>query len=274
MSTITDLALSESFDIEGNLLLQRGLIRSRKFEELYLQLRKREDRLYSDSELAALPAIHKMHAHYREWLVRAHSMSKLLAYLSKRKAPRHILEVGCGNGWLSHHLAARLPAEVCALDINEHELRQGSRVFAARKNLVFLYADVLDWPATQVQFDTIVMASSVQYFSDIHAVIPRLLERLADHGELHILDSSFYADENVRAAQERSRTYFESLGLPEMTGTYYHHRAEELRPYTPDVLYDPRGIRSVIERKLFRKPASPFPWYRITKRYQPIDFQP
>jgi ubiquinone/menaquinone biosynthesis C-methylase UbiE len=265
MSVFTKLQESGAFDIDGNLYVQRGLKRPNKFEELYLQLRKKEERLYSDSELGQLPEIHKAHVHHREWQMRTSSMKRLLDCLSKGKAPRNILEVGCGNGWLSHHLAAKLSSEICALDINEHELRQGSRVFASHTNLIFLYADVLDWPADHVQFDIIVLASSAQYFPDLKVAVERLLKMLVDGGTLHILDSPFYNEGNVEAARARSLSYFQSLDHPEMAETYHHHRATDLHAFAPEVMYDPGGLMSQLERKLFRVAASSFPWYRITK---------
>ena len=75
------------------------------FESLYIQLREKEGRIYPDEEVAQLPVTSSTHPHYKEWLIRKESSQKLVSWLKKKKKPLDMLEIGCGNGWLSHKLS-------------------------------------------------------------------------------------------------------------------------------------------------------------------------
>ena len=82
------------------------------FEEQYLSLRQKEGRLYSDTELFNLPEIPRDHLHYAEWQIRKESAKRLRNYFEKRSSLIKILEIGCGNGWLSHQLAEISGSEI------------------------------------------------------------------------------------------------------------------------------------------------------------------
>jgi protein-L-isoaspartate O-methyltransferase len=45
------------------------------------------------------------HRHYHEWQIRKASSNRLVKYLAKKQKILEILEVGCGNGWLSAKLS-------------------------------------------------------------------------------------------------------------------------------------------------------------------------
>ena len=55
------------------------------FEERYIGLRRKENRVYSDTEIAQLPEIDVQHQHYKEWMIRKTSAKKLINYLKKKK---------------------------------------------------------------------------------------------------------------------------------------------------------------------------------------------
>src|SRR5687767_2559429 len=99
------------------------------FEEQYIRLRQKEGRLYTDEVVRQLPFVSRKDPFYREWRMRAQSAYRLHQYLQKKKRPLKILEVGCGNGWLSHLLSGIPGAVVTGLDINRKELMQATRVF-------------------------------------------------------------------------------------------------------------------------------------------------
>src|SRR5450755_3134227 len=88
------------------------------FEKKYITTRGLENRLYSDDELLRLPDIESEHTHYKEWQLRKKSSQRLMRYLAARKKALDILEIGCGNGWLSHQLAEIPGSRVTGLDIN------------------------------------------------------------------------------------------------------------------------------------------------------------
>ena len=68
------------------------------FEQQYLAVRKRENRIYSDSEVSCLPEIFSSHDYSEEWKVRKRSAKRLITHLEKKNRPLTILEIGCGNG--------------------------------------------------------------------------------------------------------------------------------------------------------------------------------
>src|SRR3954471_2426808 len=92
------------------------------FEQLYIDVRKREKRIYTDEEVLQLPDISKSHLHYNEWKFRKQSSERLINYLKHRKTALHILEIGCGNGWLASKMASIPNSVVTGLDINQPEI--------------------------------------------------------------------------------------------------------------------------------------------------------
>jgi hypothetical protein len=64
------------------------------FERMYVAVRDKEGRLYSDKQVAALPDIDAAHRYYKEWKLRKHSADQLIGFLKKQRRPLNILEVG------------------------------------------------------------------------------------------------------------------------------------------------------------------------------------
>ncbi|RME83245.1 MAG: class I SAM-dependent methyltransferase [Caldilineae bacterium] len=232
---------------------------------LYLRVRKRERRLYDDDAVARLPAVSAEDPHAREWAARAESARRLCSYIAAHAAHADILELGCGNGWLSHRLALATRGFVVGIDVNLVELEQAARVFGTCANLAFAWADVFDNGLPASVCDVVVMAASLQYFADVSELLQRLLGLLRPGGEIHILDSPLYHPHQVEAARERSRGYYARQGVPQMASFYHHHTWPELLAFAPTILYDPArpGVR--LRRFLFRRPVSPFPWLRIRR---------
>ncbi len=94
---------------------------------------------------------------------------RLLRYLKARGGSGPLLELGCGNGWLSRRLAEGLRCEVCGVDVNRAELAQAARVFAASPRLSFVAGDIHTLPLPPPRFDAIVLPACIQYFADPRA---------------------------------------------------------------------------------------------------------
>jgi ubiquinone/menaquinone biosynthesis C-methylase UbiE len=228
------------------------------FENVYLRLREKEQRIYSDQEVLHLPDIDKDHVHHREWEMRSQSARRLVNYLLNKKQPLKILEAGCGNGWLSHRLAEIPGAQVIGTDINFAEIQQAARVFADVSNLHFIYSPIDGDTFEEGQFDMIVFAASIQYFSSLASIINRVSKWLHPNGEIHILDTYFYTRNDLDAARQRSAFYFQGVGFSEMTNWYFHHCLDDLQPFNYSVLYDPNRHSDWFSRK-----RNPFPWIMI-----------
>src|SRR6476646_4671112 len=111
--------------------------KDQQFGDLYFSLRSRENRIYSDEELSLLPVTARSHRYHQEWRFRNLSSCRLLSYLEKKQRPLHILEIGCGNGWLSAQMSRIPDASVTGWDVHQPELKQAERVFGSIQNLKF-----------------------------------------------------------------------------------------------------------------------------------------
>jgi SAM-dependent methyltransferase len=229
----------------------------RNFEKLYLDSREKENRIYTNEQVALLPTIEPSHVHSNEWQIRKRSAARLISYLRKKNKPVVVLEVGCGNGWLSGMIASLENSKITGIDVNTVELNQAKKVFSGRENLCFEEGD-LQMMDPGSKFDFIIFAASIQYFSFFDETIKLALSHLNQAGEIHILDSHFYRLKDLEPARRRSNLYYKSIGQEEMTEFYFHHSWDSLNGFHHKVLYDPSELKNKL---LFRK--DPFPWIRI-----------
>jgi ubiquinone/menaquinone biosynthesis C-methylase UbiE len=253
-------------------LQQLKIIRGQLFEEpcseeayfttLYLRLRKAEGRIYSNCEVAELPHVPFAHPYSAEWKKRNYSCEKLLQYLVKHPHIRNILEVGCGNGWLTAKLSSVTKGSATGMDINRVELEQAKKVFGKLPGICFLEGDIRTGVLEEKRFDMIVFAASIQYFPSIKEIIESALMHLTLMGEIHIIDSHFYRSTELPAARERSRNYFINRGIPEMINFYFHHNSNELNCFDYQLLYNPDSWLQKLKRN-----KSPFPWV-VIKNYK------
>jgi len=230
------------------------------FEQQYVMLRLKERRLYTDEELFHLPLIAKSNPHFKEWRIRRRSAEALIARLEAKKRILNILEVGCGNGWLSHQLSRIPGSRVIGMDLNLTELTQAARVFNANSKLKFIYGDFRDGLVSDLQFDAVIFAASIQYFPALPEVLDTALKLIYSNGEVHIVDSPLYSKEGLRAAAERTRVYYQGLGFPMMAAHYFHHETGDLNGYEYRILRDPTSWKN----KLINR--NPFPWICVKGR--------
>ena len=235
----------------------------KEFEKLYLKIREREKRIYSDLEVSKLPSILPSSPHFREWKLRKRSLSRFINYIQKFNDKLNLLDVGSGNGWFSANIVNRSSIDIYALDVNKFELEQAARVFNYQ-NIIFIYGNIFDNIFEKHSYDIITLNSSIQYFDDLDKLIKRLFYFLTDEGEIHILDSPIYNQNELAGANERTTRYYISTGFPVMEKHYYHHTFDELKDFNYKILYDPKAVQNNL-KKIFGFKDSPFPWIRITK---------
>jgi ubiquinone/menaquinone biosynthesis C-methylase UbiE len=230
-----------------------GILKATTFENLYLHLREQEQRVYSDEQLRLLPNINPKHLHHKEWKIRKYAANQLIAYLSKKNKHLNILEIGCGNGWLTAKMAQIYAANVAGIDINSIEIAQAKRVFK-KNNLQFYLADFESGYFGDTKFDVIVFAASIQYFKSLQKILVTAQQSLNKNGEIHILATNFYTLDTIANAKERTASYFETLGCTAMKDHYFHHLWESLNAFSYKILYNPRHIFNKILN------SSPFYW--------------
>jgi SAM-dependent methyltransferase len=267
MTLRDQLAKNPFLECQDNIFYQRDFLQSSPFEEVYLKLRQKENRIYSDNIVKRLPEIDSSHPNKREWDMRKSTLDELIRLL-KQDGTKDILELGCGNGWLSYNLSISLDAQICGLDINKMELSQGGRVFNGRENLCFVFADIYGPVFSFRKFETIVLGGVIQYFSNLSDLLSTLFKLLQASGSIYIVDSPLYSSTaEALAAKERSLQHFTSLGIPEMKTRYHHHTFKALTESNiVETVYHPKSIVTIIKRKVFQMPLSIFPILRVKRK--------
>lgn len=184
--------------------------------------------MVDDELLRRLPQVPAGNPHAAEWGIRGRSLDRFLRYLRRNLSPEsRILDLGSGNGWISHALSLQ-GYHVLGLEPGTEDLDQARRVFGEGERLQWLQGDLQALPRSY-GFDLILMAASVQYFPSLEELCRDLDSRLHPGGSIHILDSVLYPHSQVESARQRSRDYYESLGFAEMAGYYHHHSQQGAR---------------------------------------------
>ena len=231
------------------------------FEKIYLKVREKEKRIYPDEELLNLPFASNSNPHKAEWKLRCKSFERFYGYLNFKKQNLNILDLGCGNGWFSGQLSKSFNHFFYCVDVNLTELKQGRKNFKSDK-LKFIYSDIYSSKIPNSYFDIIIVNAAVQYFPDFKKLINRLLVLLDGKGEIHLIDSPIYFEDEAKKAKQRTLNYYSLLGFPEMSDNYFHHSWNELKEFKYKILYDPLANMNRFKR-VFTK-DSPFPWISIT----------
>lgn len=230
------------------------------FSDLYLTVRKKENRFYLEAEIKNLPEIRKDHPNYAEWQLRKKSANRFINYLKSKNRSLKILEIGCGNGWFSHLMSLIPNTEVIGLDVTIIELEQAAKVFD-KENLTFVYADLFEKTAlNDEKFDVIVFNSSLQYFENPQELFKIVSRLLNENGEIHIIDSPFYKASEIEKAKERTQNYYLNLGFPEMSKNYFHHDLAGIGKHT--IMYNPFSFLNNFKKD------SPFYWVLIKENAQ------
>jgi ubiquinone/menaquinone biosynthesis C-methylase UbiE len=235
----------------------------KSFERAYHKILKSEERLYSDEEVKLLPFASKKNPHKSEWDIRANSFLRLKEYLSKKKSDLNILDVGGGNGWLCSQILREQKHNFYCVDVNLHKLEQGARLFLSN-NLKFIYADLFQVKFPRSSFDIIILNSSLQYFSDLRALMRELFYLLKSYGEVHIIDTKIYEEDEVEAEKNKLFRYFELVGVPQMKEKYSFHTYKSFNGFNHKFLFDPRNFSNKIINIAFGKDSS-YPWIKVSK---------
>ena len=234
-----------NYDIENGVYILTPY--SKDFEYNYIQLREKEFRILTDSQVGQLPFLSVDNPNHKEWKIRQKTCNRFSNYLQNKNTNLSILDIGCGNGWFSNKMAKILNTEVLGVDINKLELEQARHVFK-NNNLKFALCDIFQENTIfNNAFDIITLNASVQYFSDLKLLMQKLISFLKPNGEIHIMDSPFYQKDEIENARQRTIAYYTKLGFPKMSEYYFHHSVEDIHNFTvlnpPKKLFFKRFVR-------------------------------
>jgi len=203
------------------------------FSDIYLQVRQKEHRIYTDEEVLELPYL-KVHTHSKEWKIRAYNAELLRNYMQKLYPQGvNIVEIGSGNGWLVNFLSQIPDSHITGTEINDYELEQAKRLFK-KSTLHFEAKDISEIDFSK--YNVVIFAASVQYFENPQRIFDHVFSQNPD-AEIICIDSFWYKnDHEAQQAKQRSKKYYTELGYPEMAEYYYHHTFEILKPYHFSIL--------------------------------------
>lgn len=219
----------------------------------YKTVRNKEGRWLSDEEVRLLPRIAEHHPLRGEWNQRAWMWNKFAAYLAKKR-PQKVLDIGCGNGWMTSRVS-RFAEKTLGIDVGKEELEQAARCFGSE---MLQFACCNDWSLLpEAEFDLIYFTGSFHYFECTPEFWTSLFRLLAPNGEIHILETRFYLPTEVQAAKKRTQAYYENLGVEV---TYYKHLRWDQLPANYELIYRPNAWNKIY------KSRAPFPWVRIKNK--------
>jgi SAM-dependent methyltransferase len=162
--------------------------------EQYRRVRTREGyRPHDATYYRMLPNVARSDPQAARWRVRRESYAHLLRHAIPPGGPARVLDLGAGNGWLSHRLTL-VGHRAVAVDQLDDD-RDGLGV--CRMYLVpfaVVQADFARLPFEPAQFDVAVFDGSLHYAPDPAAALAEARRMLVERGVLVVMDSPMFAD--------------------------------------------------------------------------------
>jgi SAM-dependent methyltransferase len=185
-----------------------------RFAENYKKIRAAEG--YSGHESAFycdLPQYPKTGPEAGIWHIRQRSYAKLMQHLACVHLPgAKILDLGSGNGWLSHQLALHSYAS-CAVDINDDwdDGLRGVRHYPLRWPALLSSFDSLPFP--HASLDVAIFNGSFHYSESQSATLEEVKRVLRPNGQIIIMDSPIYSDPSsgLQMVADRARYHQENF---------------------------------------------------------------
>ncbi len=186
------------------------------FLRQYRIVRREEGRHdMADADYRDLPRVAPTDAHAHEWGVRRETYHHLLRHvLAPGRQPSTILDLGAGNGWLSHRLS-KLGHHVVAVDVSDDD-RDGLGVVRRHSaEIVAIVADFDALPLASSQFDIVLFNGSLHYAPNPAKTLAGVQRLLQPGGTLVVMDSPmFHADvDGVAMIAETVRRFADDYGL-------------------------------------------------------------
>lgn len=191
----------------------------------YRQVRERDGyRQRPAAYYRELPQVARGDPQHAVWRIRQESFSHLCRRVLTRldRRPLRVLDLGAGNGWLSHRLT--LLGNVCvALDwLDDPDDGLGAALHYPT-TFTRLQADFDHLPLVAGQFDAVIFNASLHYSANPSATLRYARKALVDGGALVVMDSPVFVNDadGRRMLAERQRGFADRIGRPIEWGVGY-----------------------------------------------------
>jgi SAM-dependent methyltransferase len=186
------------------------------FLQQYRLVRKQEGRHdLTDADYRNLPSVAPTDPHAREWAIRRETYHHLLRHvLAAGQQPSTILDLGAGNGWLSHRLAA-LGHQLVAVDVSVDDRDGLGVVRRCSTEVVTMQADFDALPLAPSQFDVVLFNGSLHYAGNPGRTLAGAHQLLRPGGTLVVMDSPIFHEDvdGVAMIADTVHRFAEQYGL-------------------------------------------------------------
>lgn len=191
-----------------------------RFMREYETVRQAEGRGSSDpAYYRALPFKDHSGKFSDDWRIRAKSFRTLIEKIlrpleASQEAPLKILDLGAGNGWLSHQLATR-GHHVAAIDLLTNPFDGLGAHVHYEVDFVPVQAEFDHLPLTPQQIDLTIFNGSLHYSTDYEITLKEALRVLRHEGRIVIMDSPVYHDgaSGRQMVRKRERQFEQAYGF-------------------------------------------------------------
>ncbi|KAA3647808.1 MAG: class I SAM-dependent methyltransferase [Chloroflexi bacterium] len=192
----------------------------KQFIKEYEAVRKAEGRGERDKDYyRALPYEDISGKRPEDWRIRAASLDTLLEQVlepsEQKLSPMTILDIGAGNGWLSHQLAKRGHA-LGAVDllVNDWDGLGAQKYYDV--DFTRMQAEFDHLPIKDKQIDILIYNAALHYSEHYGVTLTEGLRCLKTDGILVVMDSPIYMDgeSGWQMVQEREEAFQQKHGFP------------------------------------------------------------
>jgi SAM-dependent methyltransferase len=191
-----------------------------QFMHEYETVRENERRGSNDSSYyRALPYLDLTGRWQKDWNIRARSFRALLKKVVKPmedsiQNPLKILDIGAGNGWLSHRLSQRGHL-LAAVDLLTNEFDGLGAFTHYDTRWIPVQAEMNALPFASNQADLLIYNASFHYSTGYLDTLKEAVRVLNPNGTLVILDSPIYhhPSSGVQMVKEREAAFMQNYGF-------------------------------------------------------------
>lgn len=119
-----------------------------------------------------------------------HELAKLLDVLELTPA-NHVLELGCGAGFIARHIRRKSGARVTGIDYATTAIEEARRRFGADERLTFMVADMNALELAPQRFNTAISIDTLYFVDNITQTLERMISSLVPGAQVGIFFSQW-----------------------------------------------------------------------------------